>query len=138
MFRGRYRLGDLFPLSVWCRNAAGTPTLPDAAPRVRITDADGDFVLAQKIPIIDPDDITGLFRYRLSLDSRFSTGTYHVSYQYEIGGTAYGKTEDLEIVAGGHTDGAGISMYYMRQSPKDFVLLQTDGGLLRKLRNPRL
>ena len=138
MFANRYQLGKRIPLQVRCKDGSGTPTLPASAPVVRIFTVAGAFVLSQKIPIVDSDDSTAFFLYSLLLDSRFSVGQYFAVYDYAVGGTQKSKEDWFEVLAGGNADGNGISMYYMRQPGRDFVLVQTDGGLLRRLRNPRL
>jgi hypothetical protein len=139
MFLSRYQLGDMLPLSIRCKNTSSTPTLPAAAPSARIfEDAGGTLVVDKRLPLHDDPDSVAFFLFPLCLDSRFSTGRYTVLYDYVVGGTHRSFESRFEVVAGGNADGHGISMYYMRQPSRDFVLVQTDGGLLRRLRNPRL
>jgi hypothetical protein len=139
MFGGLYQLGSILPLQLWCRTAAGVPTEPDAAPLVQITNEDGEIVLAKKLPIMDRQRVTGYFHYRLVLDARFdTTGRHSVFYTYKIAGTHFACLSEIEIIPGGDSRGAGISMSTFRQSAADFVLLQNHGGTLEKLKNPEV
>lgn len=124
------------PLSVWCRTAAGTPTEPDNAP-VAVINSSTAHVLTVRLPILDRFVTTGFFHYPLQLDGRFATGQYSVVYQYAIGGTSLSQEESFEIVAGGHVDGHGLSLFYLTRPTSNFVLLQTDLGRLIRRRNPR-
>ncbi len=60
-----------------------------------------------------------------------------VLYQYEIDSIAFADEDLFEIVAGGTTDGVGISSYYYRRPQQSFVLVQAEGGRLLKKRNPK-
>ncbi len=137
-FSGRHQLGNLLPLSVRCVDGNGTPTLPATAPMARIFDDDGLLVTTQKLPLTDSPDTTALFSFPFTLGSEFTTGLHTVLYDYAVSGTHRSVEDHFQIVPGGDADGNGISMYYMRQPSRDFVLVQTDSGLLRRLRNPRL
>jgi len=136
MFLGSYQLGDLVPLSVWTTNGADTPAEPDDVPTVHVYDADGLAIDARTIPIVDRRRVTGFFQYRLNLDADYETGWYDVIANYQIGGVNFAKTQRFEILPGGNAEGNGIAMHFFKPSVADYVLLQTDRGTLKRLRNP--
>lgn len=135
MFLGSYQLGDIFQLTVWCLNSASTPTEPDAAP-LAIVYRDDDQAEARSIPILDRERITGYFHYRTNLDASYSAGYYHALVTYKISGTHYAKLWSFEIRPGGNDEGNGISMHFFKQPGADYVLMQTDQGTVKRLRNP--
>ena len=136
-FLGQYQLGRKVLLSVRTSTSADVPTLPDDAPSATIYGSSGP-ILVQLVPIFDQDDITGLFQFDLHLDARFSEGNYGILYEYAIGGTRIVETDNFDILPGGHADGTGIGMYFFQHPARDWLLLQTDGGWVRRLRNPRV
>lgn len=131
-----YQLGDLLPLRLRTLSSAGTPTEPDDSPAVHITDSSGSIVYATQIPIRDRQKITGYFHWFVNLDSRFATGRFSIHYTWAISSTVGASVAEFEIQAGGNVQGNGISMDFFRQSAADFVLLQTDTGAIKKLKNP--
>lgn len=136
MWIGHFQLGDLLPLRVRTLSSAGTPTEPDDAPAVHVYDSDGASVYTQQLPIRDRSRITGYFHDKINLDSRFSTGRFSVLYTWAISSTVGSCVAEFEIQAGGNVQGNGISMEFFRQSAADFVLLQTDTGHIKRLKNP--
>lgn len=137
-YLGRYILGQVVPLFFWSRNGSGTPTAPADAPLATIYDSSGNTVLSLYMPIADQANTTGFFEHLLSLDSRFSVGYYDCVITASVSGTSKVAVVSFQIVAGGNVDGSGIAMHYFNSPHRDFLLLQTDTGILRKLRNPRL
>lgn len=145
MFIGSYQLGDVVPLSVWCRNANQTPASPDDAPTASVYPdgldlgpEGGPIVLRQSLPAVDVRKITGYFSYRLSLGALFSVGTYAVVTTYTVGGVHHADVQKFEILPGGSAEGNGIAMHFFKQVAADYVLLQTDQGALQRLRNPKV
>jgi hypothetical protein len=137
MFKGRYVLGDRVPLSAWTRDSALTPTLPGDVPLAEVWSSTVK-VLEQKLPVSDRYGITARFGFRLHLDGRFAVGRYHVVYRFTVGGSHFKECDEFDIVAGGHADGTGISMTFVRHPTSDFVLMQVDAGRVLRLRNPRI
>ena len=135
MFLGSYQLGDIFPLSVWCLNSASTPSEPDAAP-LAVVYSSANPAESHKLPILDRGRITGYFHYRVNLDASYTAGYYHALVTYKISGTNYAKLWSFEIRPGGVDEGNGIGMYWFTQPGADYVLLQTDQGTIKRLRNP--
>jgi hypothetical protein len=138
MFIGYYQLGDLLPVSVWTLDASGTPTEPDDVPVLQISDASGNAVLAKTLPVVDSAEITGYFQYRVNLDQIFSAGYHSLIIHYVISSTSYAVVRQFEIVAGGDDEGQGLAMHFFKQPAADYVLLQTDRGALKRLRNPTI
>ena len=138
MYRGRYQLGSIVPLSVWCRTSADTPTAPSNCPSMQVFNDSGTRVASLLIPIHDRYAVTGFFLYPLSLDHRFATGRYRVVYHYTVSGATKMEEDEFEVVAGGSVDGQAMNMYYLSLPQSNYVLLQTDTGRVLKLRNPKL
>lgn len=136
MYRGRYTLGQVVPLSVQTMNNSGRATLPASAPIADVF-SDSGFVDTFKLPIHDRYAITAYFLHQFRLDSRFSTGRHRVLYRYKIGSDTKLESEEFEIVAGGTVHGQSIALHYFDDPQNRVVLNQTDGGQLLKLRNPR-
>lgn len=135
-YLGTYQLGDLVPVSVWTVDSSGTPAEPDDAPAVLVMDSSGSIVDALAIPIVDRNHVTGFFQYRIPLDAEYSTGYWTVHVNYAISSTAYADLQTFEILAGGNNEGNGIALHMFKQPSADYVLLQTDHGRLKRLRNP--
>lgn len=136
-YLGRYRLGEIVPIILQTLDDSLTPTNPTNAPVAVVYDSSDSAVRSVKLPIMDQADVTGLFHYPLSLDNVFSAGTHEVIVHFTVGSTIKVVILSFEIVAGGDYDGSGIEMYYFRHPLRNYLLLQTDAGLIRKLRNPR-
>lgn len=138
MFLGHYQLGDLVPITVWTMDSNDTPQKPDDVPVVHIYDADGDPADGRTIPIIDQRNTTGYFHYRFNLDSQYSTGDYTAIANYVISSTHYAAIHQFEVLPGGNAEGNGIAMHFFKQAAADYILMQTDQGTLKRLRNPSL
>lgn len=138
MFVGHYALGQLLPLRVWVVDENGAGTAPDAAPIAVVYDSDGTRVAKYDLPCKEQNTVTGWFEDVANLDNRYSTGRYTVMYTYLLSGVAQGRLEQCEIVAGGDGVGSGVGLYFYRQPQADFLLLQTDRGILKTRRNPRV
>jgi hypothetical protein len=134
---GRYQLGGIVPIAVWARTAE-TPTLPASAPVAEIYADNGDHVATEKLPIQDRFGVTARFAGRVHLDGRFATGPYRVAYRWTIGSDDFGAVDLFDVLAGGNISGAGIGMYFFRHPGSDYLLMQTDGGRIRRNRNPRI
>jgi hypothetical protein len=132
-YHARYQLGDFVPLLLQCRNANGTPTLPDDCPNARVFDPLGRLVTNFKVPITDRYGATGLFAFAFPLSAfLFSTGlvngNYRVIYSYSIGSYTGLDESTFEVVAGGDSRGNIISMAYYPRPNADYLVFQTDNG----------
>lgn len=133
---GYYQLGDLLSIAIWTLDATQVPHQPDAAPLIHVYGPSGSAVLTRSIPVVDTGDVTGFFLYRVNLDENYAPGRYAVLASYEIDEVPYSDLRVFEILAGGNPEGNGIAMHFFRQPAADYVLLQTDQGTLKRLRNP--
>ena len=138
MFAGHYLLGQLLPLRLWVVDSNDAGTEPDSAPIAAVYDSSGTKVASYTLPCREQNTVTGWFEDVANLDNRYSTGRYTTLYTYLLDGVAQGRIEQWEIVAGGDGVGSGVGLYFYRQPQADFLLLQTDRGILKTRRNPRV
>ena len=110
---------------------------PTDAPRAIVYSTSG-IVESRLIPVLDSRNVTGRFWLCIPLDSKYSAGYYWVQYLYVVSGTTKSEIEAFSIRAGGNIRGTGISMEHFRRPPNDYILLQTDGGVLLRKKNPEV
>ena len=91
-----------------------------------------------RIPVKDPDLVTGQFLFRVFLNHDFSVGRYTVHYTWAYSSNTYIDIDTFEIVAGGDPDGAINSMYFYHRPHADFVVYQLTSGKIQKRRNPKV
>lgn len=134
----RIILGDHFHCRVQCTDANDSPVAPDACPTIDVYAADDTKVIdAKKIPLQDKAVATGLFYYPLLLNGAFAAGSYRVRYKWTVSGFNGVAIETFEVVGGGHGDGQYISAFYLHRPFADFLIGQTDGGVIDRVKNPR-
>lgn len=138
MFRGRHQQGDQIFLSIRTLNGSGVPTNPDAAPLMDVWLNGTTKLRSARIPRHDAGAVTGLFGYWLDLGVGYVAGMYQVTYSWTVGSDHGLQVDTFEVLAGGSSDGAVISMIEHRRPQASFVVYQLDGGRLRAGRNPRL
>ena len=135
---GKYLQGDMVRGSVWTLDGSGVPILPDEAPRMVVSDVLVS-VLSKKIPITDSVKTTGYFLYDLCLDSSFPVGEYFLQFLYEHSGTIRSSELDtFEVVAGGNASGRGIAMTFFKPPTNEYIIVQTDTGIVKRFRNPEV
>lgn len=137
MFRGRPQLGDHVFVSVRCENSSGEPANPDEAPVLDVWQA-GVKAKSLACPRIDHAGVTGLFGYWLFLGAGLAAGQCQVVWHCRVGSHYQVEIDTFEILPGGDTDGAVLSMIELRRPHANFILHQLDSGRLRKGQNPRL
>ena len=134
----RYILGDHVECRVQCYDADGAPVIPDACPTIDIYDSTFTSVLAaKKIPPQDKNGASGLFYYRQHLSNVFATGRYTILYKWTASAFSGQELSTFEVVAGGDGYGQYISCFYLKRPFADFLLGQTDGGVIDRVKNPR-
>jgi hypothetical protein len=138
-YLGRFSRGQVVTLTLRCVDAAGAPSLPDAAPLAEVW-GESSLVDTFKVPVADRHGVTGYFALPVHLDGRFpETGFLAVVYHYQLSGVHFVKGDGFEVVPGGTVDGAGVGMFYAGGlAGADYVLVQTDRGSVLRKRNPRL
>lgn len=137
MYMGRYQLGEHVPLRV-LTNTNRAAVVPDYPPVAKVFDSSGSVRFNKRIPVSDRYGQTGLFSFRLFLDSTFATGHYSVTFTW-IQGTDVGcSVGEFDIVAGGDADGAIIALHRYQTANAQFIMREMDSGELRAGRNPSL
>jgi hypothetical protein len=136
VFIGRFQLGQIVPLLLVTKNAAGTPTVPNAPPTIKVWAPNGTEVLGAAIPMIDRYVQTGIFQGRVFLSALFAAGLYVVTYYYQVGSYQGLATDNFEIMPGGDPDGNVMAMYFYRQPQADFIVQSLDSGKIVQGRNP--
>lgn len=141
MYRGRYQLGDEARIGVQCTDSGGTPAAPDAAPTITVYSSSGAKIVENKaIPPKDRARATGFFEHFVRLGSDFAAGFYTVLYKWATGGGAFnGRAVDhFEILPGGSADGTVLALHYFDAGHAQFLVQQTDAGLVKAGKNPRV
>ena len=138
MFLGHYQLGDCAHVYVQTLNASDAPTAPDDCPSLRVTNSAGTTVLNQKLHVVEPDEITGLFHYPLTLDESFSAGDYQLTLTYGVSTHSGLETQALTVLAGGNADGPVTSMIAYERPQAKFVVHGLASGRIKPGRNPRV
>lgn len=136
MFRGTYQLGDLFALQLLAMGANASVE-PTNAPRAIIYSTSA-LIESRLMPVSDSRNVAGRFWFCIPLDAKYAAGYYFVQYLYIVSGTTKSVLESFRILAGGDAKGTGISMEHFRRPPNNFIILQTDGGLLLRKKNPEV
>lgn len=135
MYLGPFRLGEEVSLVCQTVNGTGAVFAPTDPPTVRVM-AGTTLVETFSMPLaVDPQ--TGLFAYKLFLDSAYSTGVHEVSYKWVISGTTFQQLDRFEIVAGGNSKGAVTSVYPYFRPDANLLVRSTSSGELLAGRNPR-
>ena len=137
MYLGRKSLGQEAAFSVSAGDSSGVISWPSDVPFVDVWKGSSLVLSGLKMPKIDTLRV-GQFRLSLFLDTRFSVGRYEIVKRWTVG-TYHGVEIDvLDVTAGGHADGAIISMFYHEMPQANFIIQQTDGGKLRRGKNPKV
>lgn len=134
---GRKSLGHEAAFTVSTVNGIGLVAWPSDPPTLDVWAGTTLIFHGLKMPKVD-QSVTGLFRLNLFLDGQFAIGRYEVVMRWKVG-TYYGVQLDrFEVIAGGHVDGTIISMFYHEMPHANFIVQQTDGGHLRRGKNPKV
>lgn len=136
MYRGRIRLGGEAILGVQTTSDGVIPALPTStAPLLDVYDSVGH-VVSKRIPLLDRD--SALFQYRLFLGSTFTAGLCTVTYRWTTGSYEGYEMDTFEIIPGGNADGIVLSMTFYKRPMADFVLRQTNAGVILRGKNPKV
>ena len=135
-YLGRHYLGATVPVYLLTVNASGTPTVPDDAPVVEIWSSSA-LVTTKKMPVHDRYAATGLFLLPLRLDSNFSAGRYRLAYRYDVGSHTGLEEDVLEVLPGGHSDGAVQSMCWAEFPHAHYLVHHLESGTVVFGRNPK-
>jgi hypothetical protein len=138
MYRGRVTQGSYLTLSVRTYDADDIPAAPTACPWLSVYDSSGVLLRRVRVPIADAGGVTGYFSIPLFLGPGFSAGHYHALYSWAVGSFEGGEMDSFQVVAGGNSQGSVVSMHEYNRPHARFAVHQTDGGQLKRGRNPRL
>jgi hypothetical protein len=125
---GRFRRGDWVPLGFHLNQ------LPDYVPVVVILDANNTQVASAMMPSLTPDGLTYFLPYQVGL--ALSVGNFSVFYHYVISGQSTLQLATFEVVPGGDSGGAVISMYSVDRPEVRSLVAQLDSGVLVLGRSP--
>lgn len=125
---GRFRRGDWAPLSL------SVASRPDGPPIAVILDGSMSQVAAIPMPSTTADMLNYLLPIQISLT--YSVGTYSVFYHYLIAGQSVMQQATLDVIAGGDSGGAVISMYSVDRQEVRSIVAQLDSGILVLGRSP--
>ena len=134
-----YKLGQHAQLRVQTTDADGAPVVPDACPTIDVYDTSGTkIVSAFSIPIHDRYGTTGQFAYQLFLDGAFTANYYYtVRYKWTAGAFNGVRLGGFAVLAGGNASGQYISAIHILKPFASFLVGQTDGGVIERVRNPK-
>lgn len=135
-YLGRYQVGQEVPVGVLCRTSLRVPTVPDAAPWVKILDSQGSVIETHELPIVDRYNQTGWFQKLVRLGSSFGLGSYTVEITYTLSGAPHILISTFEVVAGGDLGGPVIAIYAIDRPEARYVVAQLGTGRLVQGRNP--
>ncbi|MBX6312831.1 MAG: hypothetical protein IRY99_07945 [Isosphaeraceae bacterium] len=136
-YLGRYQRGQAVTLGVRVLGPDRLPAMPDSAPTARVY-GDGGLVATYRLPIIDKGGQVGMFQRPVAIGLEYERGRYRVVYQYAVGAHAGMVIDTFEVIPGGDSGGAVISMYAYDRPEARYVVAQLSDGKLVQGRNPRL
>lgn len=139
MYLGRQQLGTWLDSYLQVVNANKTPLMPDAVPTIKIRRAsDNAVVYSGLMPVVDKVANVGLFCSRLFLGSGYSVGYHDVEMFYVAGGAGFTVIRNFEVMPAGDAKGQVLSMAYCHFPQAEFVVYQTEAGLILRGKSPRL
>jgi hypothetical protein len=128
LYLGRYRRGDLVGLAI------STAAVPDGPPVVVVMDSVPTQILAATMPATNLTRQTFVLPVLLGID--YPIGSFTVYYHYSIDGASTLQQGSFDVIPGGDSGGAVISMYSLDRAESRSVVAQLAGGQLVLGRNP--
>lgn len=135
---GRYTLGESVSLAIQTTNSSETPTLPTDAPVAAVYNSSGTVVQSISLPVREQSVATALFLYDLRLNNLYSAGRYDILVSYTVSSVKKCRQLEFEVLGGGDANGSGISMEFFSVLPRNYLLIQADGGRVLRKTNPRV
>lgn len=135
---GRFQLGTEVPLILQC-TYGGAQDIPSTHPTFEVrADGNAAWLIYNRIPSDEQGWRTGFFRMPLMLDLRFAAARYTVRFRWQDSASNHRFAMcSFQVVAGGNSDGAIIAMHHAERPQGRFLIMQTDGGFLKRGLNPR-
>lgn len=139
---GTYQLGEWMLLSVATGIPPAWPTDASANrvfPELSIIDENGDFVTrGEKMP---PTSMkTGLHIMSRCLGPEFTVGQYVAIIEWQESSDTMNRSQVgvFKVIAGGDSRGALVGIAHFRTPRANFVVTQSDTGVLEQRRGPQL
>lgn len=116
----------------WPTDASGNRVVPF----VTILDSDGRHVTRdeQAAPLRD----VGQHLYRRAIGPEFSAGSYVAIAEWQVASSTRNRVfvSSFTVLPGGDSRGAYVGLAYYRAPNADYVVGQTDTGMIEKRRRP--
>ncbi len=136
MYLGRYKVGEIVPVTVVTTPVSEVPTEPDQCPSVIVYSTAGPLDSLRMV-IVDRFAVTALFFAPVFVHAEYSAGYHHAVACWKISGSAFEQTFTFCVTAGGHRDGPILALGEMSFPAVSYLLGQTRLGRIRKFKNPR-
>ena len=148
---GRFQQGDWLPIPVVTDNTSGSPAFPtdNAAAVVHPYLWIIDPTQTHQLLVLAEQPLAAISRFDSNLTGRhllyqrigpeLPVGLYYVYLQWQAASATYNRRQvhTFQVVAGGDTKGAYTSLVFYERPHANFLVGQTDGGLLEARRNPQ-
>jgi hypothetical protein len=133
---GRHQLGEEVRLQLFCRNGTPAAIMPTSAPTLDVWLGSTRIFSGLLMFPTDRVNVLGLFLLPIKL-LNLASGIYNCVFRWQsstFNGVSLGS---FEIVDGGGSNGNCVSMIYYNPPSGQFLVRQTDAGLLKQGRNPQ-
>lgn len=139
---GTYQLGDWLTLQVvtgeppaWPTDASGNRVFPELS----IVDENGDFVTRGE-KLVPVSGKLGFHLLSRGLGPEFTVGHYVAFIEWQESSDTLNRATAgvFTVRAGGDTRGAIVGIHHYRTPRADFVVTQSDTGVLETRRGPQL
>ncbi len=137
MHLGRFTAGQFVHIPCHTRSNGHAPFSPPTAPRATIYDSSDAKLSSFLIPPIDKGGLTGMFVGKLRLSSTYPAGHYRVAINFVANSVKQLAVCHFEVVAGGHVDGAVVSMQFYPRPHANFLVERLDSNQRLIIKNPR-
>lgn len=136
-YLGRYQIGQELPLCLQC-TLARAPDVPSTHPTYEARSDAGAVAASGRVAADPLPGVAGVFRGPKFLDDSFDVGRYTIAYRWkDSGGADRVELQVVDIVPGGHPDGAIVSLHPVERPDRTSLVYQTDAGVLARGLNPR-
>lgn len=139
---GTYQLGEWLTAQVvtgeppaWPTDASSNRTFPELS----IFDENGDYVTRGE-KLVPKSGQTGFHLLSRGLGPEFTVGPYVFLIEWQEGSNTFNRALEgaFTIIGGGDARGALVGIHHYRTPRGDFVVTQSDTGMLEKRKGPQL
>lgn len=135
MNSGRNVLGELVPIILQVKTAAGVPVDPDDAPLVEIYDSTGALQSSHRL---EPLGRTGLFGYSVFLGVGHEIGWHCWRVTWAVSASARARIGVFQTTAGGQVKGPVIALTSYDRPHASYLVSETHDGFIEFYKNPML